>query len=112
MTLQATTMSVSTLSFRNSIVAPRARLWLRDGTPVAIGGRAFDLLILLLAARGDVLSTRDILEGVWPGMHVGQENIRVQVASLRRAMGRDADLIKSVNGRGYMFAEEPPQSLG
>lgn len=106
--LASRTMPDATLSFRTSVIAPRSLLWLRDGSPVPVGGRVFDLLILLLEARGEVLTTAEILRGVWPEVNVCKENVRVQVAALRRAMGPDAELIKTVSGRGYLFAEEAP----
>jgi len=99
------------LAFRTSLVAPRARAWLREGEKVSIGSRAFDLLISMLNARGEVLSKAALLDQVWPATVVSEEKLRVQMTALRRAMGTDADLIKTVAGRGYMFAEEAPAKL-
>ncbi len=99
------------LRFRTSTVLPRSRLWLRDGVPVAVGGRAFDLLVALLAVRGEVCGKAEIMNSVWPRTFVTDGSLRLQVVTLRRALGADAELIKTIPGRGYLFAEDAPQAL-
>jgi hypothetical protein len=81
-------------------------LLLRDGAPVPLGSRAFDLLHALLLSRGKVLSTPDIVRSVWPVTTVDECNVRFQVACLRKALGESRDLIKTVPGRGYVLVEE------
>ncbi|MBO9713384.1 winged helix-turn-helix domain-containing protein [Sphingomonas sp.] len=92
--------------FGRFTVYPGARLLLRDGEPVCIGGRAFDLLVILLRSRGQVVTKQEITRHVWPATFVEESNLRFQVGCLRRALGRDGHLIKSIAGRGYLLAAD------
>jgi DNA-binding winged helix-turn-helix (wHTH) protein len=95
------------LSFRAFRLLPRARLLLFEGRPVLLGSRAFDLLEILLRSRGRVVGKQQIVDRVWPTTTVEESNLRFQMASLRRALGDDRDLIKTIPGRGYLFASDP-----
>jgi DNA-binding response OmpR family regulator len=96
----------STLRFRRFCVMPGSRVLLCGGRPVPIGSRAFDLLMALLRARGTIVEKNDIVKCVWPSTIVDDSNVRFQVAALRRVLGQDGDMIKSIPGRGYLFAED------
>jgi DNA-binding winged helix-turn-helix (wHTH) protein len=87
-------------------LVPRARLLLHDGSEVEVGSRAFDLLHLLLSKRGFVVEKNEIVSFVWPNTIVEESNLRFQMATLRKALGDDRDLIKTIPGRGYIFAAE------
>jgi DNA-binding winged helix-turn-helix (wHTH) protein len=90
-------------SFR---LLPEARTLLRDGRPVECGSRAFDLLHVLLLSRGKVVAKEAIVRHVWPTTVVEESNLRFQMASLRKVLGEDRVLIKTIPGRGYLFASE------
>jgi DNA-binding response OmpR family regulator len=45
----------------------------------------------------------EILDTVWPLTIVDESNLRFQIACLRKALGEDCDLIKTISGRGYIF---------
>ncbi len=80
------------------------RLLLKEGRPVALGSRAFDLLVALVERR-DRLATKDELLAVaWRGLVVEEGNLMVQVSTLRKLLGASA--IVTVTGRGYRFALE------
>ena len=82
------------------------RVLLRDGSPVPLGGRALDLLCALAAARGELVTKNVLMEQVWPGLAVEENNIQVQVSALRRVLreaGCSSDYISTVPGRGYRF---------
>jgi DNA-binding winged helix-turn-helix (wHTH) protein len=87
-------------------LVPRARLLLRDGTPIELGSRAFDLLHLLLCRRGFIVEKSAIVSFVWPNTIVEESNLRFQMATLRKALGDDRSLIKTIPGRGYIFAAD------
>lgn len=87
-------------------LVPRARLLLHDGREMEVGSRAFDLLHLLLLKRGFVVEKKEIVSFVWPNTIVEESNLRFQMATLRKALGGDRDLIKTIPGRGYIFAAE------
>lgn len=91
------------LEFGRFRVLSRQRQLLADGAPVELGTRAFDLLLVLLEAEGSLVSKEQLLSGVWQGIVVSEENLKVQVAALRKALGADRDLIHTEFGRGYRF---------
>lgn len=79
---------------------------MRDGLEVAIGSRAFDMLVALVSRQGEVLSRRELMACAWSGLSVEDSNVRVQMAHLRRELGCGIDGIRyvtSVAGRGYCF---------
>ena len=102
----ADTPIVATLRFRRFDVMPSERRLLCDGLPVDIGGRAFDLLLILLQSRGELVTKERIVSYVWPSTVVDESNLRFQMASLRKVLGEDRDVIKTIPGRGYLFAME------
>ena len=71
-------------------VRPAERLLLVDGIPAVLGARAFDLLLCLLAHRERVISKQEVLEIVWPGLVVEENNLSVQVSALRKLLGPKA----------------------
>lgn len=94
------------LAFRAFVVLPRARRIICDGVDVELGGRTFDLLVVLLQGRGRVVCKGDIMRLVWPSTTVDDSNLRFQMAVLRKALGADRDVIKTIPGRGYMLADD------
>lgn len=84
---------------------PAERLLCRDGQPVPLGGRAFDLLVALAKGRGGVVSKADLMDQVWPGIYVDENNLAVQVSTLRKLLGAAA--LATVPGRGYQLTLRP-----
>ena len=92
------------ISFGPFRVTPARRLVERNGEPLRLGSRAFDVLVYLLEHAGQVISHRDLLDAVWPGTYVEEGNLRFQMATLRKALGEgEASYIINVPGRGYCF---------
>jgi TolB-like protein len=74
--------------------------------PVTIGSRALDMLRVLIAAEGDLVSKDEIMAAVWPGTVVEDNNLTVQIAALRRIVDQRrsaGSCIQTVAGRGYRF---------
>ena len=92
------------LCFGSFRLSRRRRLLESDAGPVPLGARAFDLLTVLLDERGRLLSKNELLDRVWPGLAVEENNLHVQMVALRRALGSEHGLIQTVPGRGYRFA--------
>lgn len=90
--------------FERYELRPAQRLLLADGEPVALGGRAFDLLWVLIEHRDRLLSHDELLARVWPGLVVDENNLRQHVSSLRKLLGNA--LVLTVPGRGYRFGAE------
>jgi predicted ATPase/DNA-binding winged helix-turn-helix (wHTH) protein len=74
-----------------------------DGQKVPIGSRAFDILALLIAADGGLVSKDEIMRAVWPKTVVEKNNLQVHISALRRAFGAERERISTVPGRGYRF---------
>ncbi len=94
------------IRFGRFCAIPHSRQLLLDGRPQDIGGRAFDLLMVLLRSNGRIVSKDEILNEVWPSMVVEECNLRFQVKSLRRALGDQGDMIKTIVRRGYMLIRD------
>jgi adenylate cyclase len=78
------------------------RQLLADGQPVALGARALDILLTLIERRERLVTKDELLELVWPGLVVEENNLQVQISALRKVLG--AQTIATVSGRGYRFA--------
>jgi DNA-binding winged helix-turn-helix (wHTH) protein len=91
------------LEFSRFRVLVRRRQLLADRVPVELGTRAFDLLLVLLEAAGSLVTKEELMSRVWPGVVVSEENIKLQVSVLRKALGADRDVIHTEFGRGYRF---------
>ncbi|MFM2069404.1 MAG: transcriptional regulator HilA, partial [Pseudomonadota bacterium] len=77
------------------------RVLMVGGAAVAIGARAFDLLVCLVSHRDRVVGKDELLRAVWPGLVVEENNLSVQIAALRKLLGPAA--ISTVTGVGYRF---------
>jgi|SRR5713101_3159093 DNA-binding winged helix-turn-helix (wHTH) protein len=97
------TAADATLEFGRFRVLLRRRQLVADGVPIELGTRAFDLLLVLLEADGSLVTKGELLSRVWPGIVVAEENLKVQIAALRKVLGEDRDFIRTEFGRGYRF---------
>ena len=71
------------------------------GAPIPIGGRAFDILEILVASAGDLVSKDEMLSRVWPDTVVEENTLQVHISAVRKALGADRGLLKTTSGRGY-----------
>ncbi|MBP8296706.1 MAG: helix-turn-helix transcriptional regulator, partial [Burkholderiales bacterium] len=85
--------------FGSAEVRPAERALLIGGAPVALGGRAFDLLVALLERRGKLVTKDELLDAVWGRVIVEEGNLHVHISTLRKLLG--AGLIVTIPGRGY-----------
>jgi DNA-binding winged helix-turn-helix (wHTH) protein/tetratricopeptide (TPR) repeat protein len=83
-------------------VRPDQRAVLVNGQPIELGARAFDLLLCLIEQRDRVVTKTELLERVWPGVVVEENNLSVQVSALRKLL--DRHVVATVPGRGYRFS--------
>src|SRR6266853_1776564 len=91
------------LEFGRFRVLLRQRQLVADGVPIELGTRALDLLLVLLETDGSLVSKDELMSRVWPGIVVAEENLKVQISALRKALGVDRDFIRTEPGRGYRF---------
>jgi DNA-binding winged helix-turn-helix (wHTH) protein len=100
----STISAIESFEFGRFTLLRRPRRLLADGAPVGLGTRAFDVLMVLVEADSALVTKRELLSRVWPDVVVEEENLKVQVSALRRALGRDRDFVLTEFGRGYRFA--------
>jgi DNA-binding winged helix-turn-helix (wHTH) protein len=93
----------ATLEFGRFRVLLRQRRLLACDVPVELGTRAFDILMVLIEADGALVTKDELQNRVWPGIVVAQDNLKVQIFALRKALGEDCELIRTEHGRGYRF---------
>lgn len=87
-------------------IHPGQRLLLEGQQPLRLGRRAMDILLILLAQAGEVVSKQQLMAGVWPDSVVEDINLRVHMAALRKALGEGQNgqrYIVTVAQRGYSF---------
>lgn len=85
---------------------PAQFLLLEGDKPVHLGGRALEILVVLLERPGELVSKQELMGRVWPDIFVERANLTVHISALRRTLrdGRDGNrFIINVIGRGYSF---------
>src|SRR6266851_7187337 len=94
------------ISFEPFRLLSAQRLLLEGDTPVRLGGRAFDILAVLVERAGEVISKDELKSRTWPKTFVEDANLKIQVSALRRALGdgqAGRRYVVTVPGRGYNF---------
>jgi TolB-like protein/DNA-binding winged helix-turn-helix (wHTH) protein/Tfp pilus assembly protein PilF len=88
-------------------VAPlERRLCRRDGSLVEISPRLFDALLFFVQRPGQLLDKESLMESLWPGLVVEDNNLNQLVSALRRVLGDDAQAsrwLQTVPRRGFRF---------
>jgi len=82
------------------------RVLLREGEPVPLTPKVFDILITLVENRGQIVEKDDLMKRVWPTTFVEEGNLTQNVSLLRKALGESAggsQFIETVPRRGYRF---------
>src|SRR5438046_2386363 len=88
---------------------PAERMLLRDGQPVPLTLKAFDVLLLLVENSGHLVSKNELMNRVWAESFVEEGNLKVTVSMLRKALedaNGGARYIETVPRRGYRFVTE------
>src|SRR5580704_8655721 len=79
-----------------------ARRELRSrGQPVPLGGRAFDIVEVLIQSAGELVTKGELISHVWPDVTVGNNTLQVHVWAVRKALGADRWMLQTTTGRGY-----------
>ena len=66
---------------------PAERLVLKDGRPVLLTPKAFDLLAFMAAHPGRLLTKDELMQAVWPDAIVEEANLSYNVFAIRKALG-------------------------
>jgi DNA-binding winged helix-turn-helix (wHTH) protein/TolB-like protein/Tfp pilus assembly protein PilF len=97
---------VEAYRFGPFILEPRERQLRRDGMPVTLAAKAFDVLVALVRNHGRLVTKEALFEEVWPGVVVEEVNLTVNISAIRKALGTHADWIETVPRHGYRFRGE------
>ena len=71
------------------------------GSPVPVGGRAFEIIEALAKSAGELVTKDDLMNRVWPGAIVMDSTLHVHAAAVRKALGPYRGLLKTESRRGY-----------
>lgn len=84
------------------------------GAPIKLKSKTFDLLQYLVQNHGQLVTKSELLDRVWPGQFVEENNLTVQVSALRKMFASvgAGELIRTVSGKGYTFVGEVNADAG
>jgi DNA-binding winged helix-turn-helix (wHTH) protein len=71
------------------------------GIAVPLGGRAFEIVTVLVQSATELVTEDHMMERVWPGAIVGEGTLHVHISAVRKALGPGRAMLKTVSGRGY-----------
>ena len=78
-----------------------------DGASIKLRPKTFEILRRFATSGGRVLSKQELMESVWPNVHVGEDSLFQCIRELRAALGDDRrQLIKLASGGGYLLTAE------
>ena len=85
----------------------RAELRRPDGETIKLRPKTLEILRLLAGNAGRVLSKQQLMEAVWPNVHVGEDSLFQCIREIRTALGDDKrQVVRVISGRGYLFQAE------
>src|SRR6202045_103861 len=71
------------------------------GSPVPVGGRAFEFIEVLAESAGELVTKDGLMNRIWPGAVVMENTLQVHAAAVRKALGPYRGLLKTESRRGY-----------
>jgi DNA-binding winged helix-turn-helix (wHTH) protein len=71
------------------------------GSPVPVGGRAFEMIEVLAQSVGQLVTKDELMNRIWPGAVVMENTVQVHAAAVRKALGPYKSLLKTEYARGY-----------
>jgi eukaryotic-like serine/threonine-protein kinase len=89
-------------------VDPEKEILFRDGEPVPLTPKTFQILLVLVRHSREVVTKDDLMKAVWPDTFVEETNLTRNIFTLRKALGespQDHQYVLTVPGRGYRLAE-------
>lgn len=99
----------STVCFGEFALDPVRRVLDKGDENIRLNSKALDLLLVLIENHGRTVSKDELLDRVWEGQFVEENNLSVHVAALRKALGErknENQFIVTVPGKGYKFIAE------
>lgn len=96
-------------SFAEFEVDAKKRLLLKNAQAISMNSKTFDLLLFLVENHGQILSKNKLLDKVWEGQFVEENNLTVQISALRKIFGEkknEQKFIVTIPGKGYKFVAD------
>ncbi len=87
----------------------------RAGRRIRVQSKAFDLLAYLIDRRERVVASDELLDALWPGLHVTPAALSTAVQKARQAVGDDGEhqmVIHTEHGKGFRFVAEVTEWSG
>lgn len=82
----------------------RATLRRPDGETAKLRPKTFAMLLLFVDNPRRRLSKQDLMDAIWPNVHVGEDSLFQCIREIRTALGDDRrELIRVLSGSGYLF---------
>src|SRR5690242_7098444 len=91
------------------------RLLFRGNEAIPLTSKVFDTLLILIRNRGRVLSKEELMQLLWPGTHVEEGNLALNISVLRKALEDSPNahrFIVTIPGRGYQFIADVREDPG
>ncbi len=101
------------ISFAEFELDVARRTLVREGKPLPLNAKAFDLLVYLAENAGRIITKNEILDAVWENQFVEEANLKVQISALRKVLGENKAaprLLVTIPGKGYKFIAEDQNS--
>lgn len=99
-------MNKKIYEFGEFLLDPGQKQLKRNGQNVSLQPKVFDVLSVLIARHGEIVSLDELMSAVWAGTFVEETNLRFCIHALRKALGKNADgkdYVETVPKRGYRF---------
>ncbi|MGY4506236.1 putative ATPase/DNA-binding winged helix-turn-helix (wHTH) protein [Bradyrhizobium sp. GM24.11] len=93
-----------TYSFGHWLIDCQRRELRYDNVTVPIGSRAFEILEKLVGSAGLLVTKDDLIGSIWSDLTVEDNTLQVHISAVRKALGEDRNLLKTISGRGYTLA--------
>ena len=100
-------------TFGTFVLSPGHRVLLKDGRPVPLIPKYFDLLVLLVAERQRAVTRQEIFDRVWADVVVSDGALSQAIRTIRRALSdgpQAAQFIRTVSRHGYQFVGDVVES--
>jgi DNA-binding winged helix-turn-helix (wHTH) protein/tetratricopeptide (TPR) repeat protein len=94
------------IAFEEFRLDPANALLLRGQERIALAPKPFEVLRYLIDRHGELVTKDELLDAIWPELHVSQGTLSVTMSAVRSALRDDAEkprFIETVTRRGYRF---------
>jgi len=102
-------LETKSFAFGEFLLDIKENVLLRDGKPLSVTPKAFQLLSILVENHGLLVEKNDLISQVWPDSFVEEGNLTFTIGLLRKTLGDDSRkprFIETIPRRGYRFIAE------